>query len=332
MGIMNKRKEYLIWISYFLAIFIVMFIFYTNVKQLTISDPDDWTYISKIRIPVPSLKQYNPAKVFPETFMGLCGYFAAYFIYPIINDYTMSMSYVYSAVVSFFIASSILCVAILVKKMLNCGFGISISSSFVFFALHFLIFKLKNDNNDFLYTASNLNCFMNYLIPLLSCFIMTIFFLWKYTECEKDTPHYICNNEKSIIIGFLLCWAYLNIFSNMICNIVLVAPCTFLFLRNAFIEFKHKSFDKSFFVQNYMYEYIFVLEIICLLFEGNGNRAASFKLEWISAIENTMHDLTGLWGIIDKRVLIICVFVMVLSCILHIWEGRLNKSYENSYS
>ena len=55
-----------------------MFVFFTNVKMLTISDPDDWTYISKIRIPIPSLNEYNPAKVLPETIMGLLGYFAAY--------------------------------------------------------------------------------------------------------------------------------------------------------------------------------------------------------------------------------------------------------------
>ena len=323
----GKRKEYFILGIYFLTVFIVMYIFYTNVKQLTISDPDDWTYISKIRTPIPSLKEYNPAKVFPETFMGLCGYFAAYCIYPISNDYTMAMSYVYSAVVSFFIATSVICVTILIKKMLNCGWGTSIFSSFCFFAFHFLIFKVKDSNNDLLYTASNLNCFMNYLIPLLSCFIMTILFLWKYIECEKNTPYYICSNQKNIILGYIICWIYLNIFSNMICNIVLVAPCTFLFLRNAVIEFKNRSFDKKFFIKNYMYEYIFGLEIICLIFEGNGSRAASFELNWRSAVVNTLHDLKGLWSIIDKRVFILCGVFIVLSCLIHI-RGGLNKAYE----
>ena len=68
-----------------------------------------------------------------------------------------------------------------------------------------------------------------------------------------------------------------------------------------------------------MYEYILLLEMICLFFEGNGNRSASFEVNWMSAIENTLHDLKSIVGIIDKKIIVLCVLIVVakrhLNCI-----------------
>lgn len=317
----TKNNDAIVLDIYVLVIFISMFVFYTSIKMLTISDPDDWTYISKIRIPFPSLNEYNPAKVLPETIMGLCGYFAAYVIYPIIGDYTWSMTLVYASIVSFAIAVSIVCVCTLIKFLLQCNIWTSISGSLVFFLLHFIIFKAGESNNNFLFTASNLNCFMNYTIPLLSCFIMVMLIFKKYINCENGKPYYLCSDKKTTIIGLMILWSYLNIFSNMICNIILVAPITFLFLRNALIALKRKSINKKFFIENYMYEYVLLLEMICLFFEGNGNRAASFEVNWMSAIENTLHDLKGIVGIIDKKIIVLCVLIVVLSLIVHVLGG-----------
>lgn len=322
-----KNSDAIVLGIYVLVIFISMFVFYTSVKMLTISDPDDWTYISKIRMPFPSLNEYNPAKVFPETIMGLCGYFAAYVIYPIIGDYTWSMTFVYASVVSLVIAVSIVCVCTLIKNLLYCNLWTSISGSLVFFLLHFIIFKAGENNNNFLLTASNLNCFMNYTIPLLSCFIMAMFIFKEYINCENDKPCNLGSGKKTIIIGLVLLWSYLNIFSNMICNIILVAPITFLFLRNALIALKGKSFNKKFFIENYMYEYILLLEMICLFFEGNGNRAASFEVNWMSAIENTLHDLKDIVGIIDKKIIVLCVLIVVVSLIVHVLGGCSNQKF-----
>lgn len=322
-----KNSDAIVLGIYVLVIFISMFVFYTSVKMLTISDPDDWTYISKIRMPFPSLNEYNPAKVFPETIMGLCGYFAAYVIYPIIGDYTWSMTFVYASVVSLVIAVSIVCVCTLIKNLLYCNLWTSISGSLVFFLLHFIIFKAGENNNNFLLTASNLNCFMNYTIPLLSCFIMAMFIFKEYINCENDKPCNLGSGKKTIIIGLVLLWSYLNIFSNMICNIILVAPITFLFLRNALIALKGKSFNKKFFIENYMYEYILLLEMICLFFEGNGNRAASFEVNWMSGIENTLHDLKDIVGIIDKKIIVLCVLIVVVSLIVHVLGGCSNQKF-----
>lgn len=60
-----ERKKSLLAV-YMLVIFGATYIFYTQVEPIMVCDPDDWTYISSIRLPIPIWKNWNPSKVFPE--------------------------------------------------------------------------------------------------------------------------------------------------------------------------------------------------------------------------------------------------------------------------
>ena len=98
-----EKKEKLMLAIYMILIFSASYIFYTKVEPIMICDTDDWNYISSTRLAIPLWGNWNPSKVFPETLMGLCGFFAAYVIYPLLGDYIFSLTYVFAFVVSTFI-------------------------------------------------------------------------------------------------------------------------------------------------------------------------------------------------------------------------------------
>ena len=67
---------------------------------LYIYDSDDWHYISFSRHALPSVRQWNPTKILPETLMPLCAEIAVRFIMPCMGDYIGAMGMVFGIVVS----------------------------------------------------------------------------------------------------------------------------------------------------------------------------------------------------------------------------------------
>ena len=69
-----KSRPRLYSILFFAALFIFLAVFFTSAHPLMPYDSDDWTYIAASREPFPSHDEYNPGKVFPETFQGLISF------------------------------------------------------------------------------------------------------------------------------------------------------------------------------------------------------------------------------------------------------------------
>lgn len=318
----NKRT-YFAWIFFGILIFGIMMIFYISVEPILVCDPDDWTYISYIRNPWPIWKDWNPAKVFPETFMGMLGYFAAYVIYPITKDYIMSFTYVYATIISIFITLYIFIIAVLLKKILCISDIQSMISAFIAFLMHFIILLSQDANNMFMFTATNLNCYMNYLIPTILCFILMAAFFLQFLECPENLlwtgslPQNVCNY---IRLGCLSLLLYLAIFSNMVCNIVLLAPLFYMFLSNLCRQAKKEGCKSIFSIQTVkkyiLFEYLFVLEIICLLFEYNGGRAADLKFDYINAVRNIWTDIWYVIYHVNEVALLFCCFILVSAVFL----------------
>ena len=139
-SIMAKKRDNLIILLYAVFIFGIMYIFYINVEPIMICDPDDWTYISSIRSPYPIWKNWNPSKVFSENLMGICGFFSAYVVYPVLKDYILSFTYVYAFVISIFITFYMTALLLLIRKVLNMKIQESLICSFVAYLLHFLFY------------------------------------------------------------------------------------------------------------------------------------------------------------------------------------------------
>ena len=58
-----KKSRFINFLFFGIAITLIMYVFFVNIKPIMVCDPDDWTYIGYIRKPIPIWKDWNPAKV-----------------------------------------------------------------------------------------------------------------------------------------------------------------------------------------------------------------------------------------------------------------------------
>lgn len=87
------------YVLFAIIVFASLMAFFTA-HPLYIYDTDDWYYISFSRHAVPSMNQWNPTKILPETLMPLCVEIAVRFIMPCMGDYMGAMGMVFGIVVS----------------------------------------------------------------------------------------------------------------------------------------------------------------------------------------------------------------------------------------
>lgn len=328
----NKR-----YILYGVLAFLIMYVFYTRVEPLMINDPDDWMYIGNIRTPVPIWKAWNPAKVFPETFEGLFGFFAAFVVYPLCGEYVMSFTYVFAFIVSFAFAIYLIAVCRFCEKVLSITELESICISLVFFSFHFIIFRRNEyEITKFLLTASDLNCFMNYTVPML---LNSVLALW-LSKCfllddSKDDILAMVNEGEYYKAGMILIALYFAVFSNMTSNIVLIAPCMVIFLCRMMNRVKDEGivgvFKITFWKRNILLVTIFVLELICLIFEANGGRASSISVNWSTAFSDTYDDLKYVFSLRNPLVWVTMLIAIGCGTVLAIFEKK-DETYKKCFA
>lgn len=100
---MSIIKEKSVKIGICALAFISMFIFFTAVHPLCIYDSDDWRYIAYVRVPFPSISEWNPTKILPETLLPLSAKLGMYLFYPFSHDFIGSLSLMFAIVLSLFI-------------------------------------------------------------------------------------------------------------------------------------------------------------------------------------------------------------------------------------
>ena len=314
-----KKHQYII---YGVLIFLFFYVFYTRIEPIMVSDPDDWTYIGYTRIPVPLWKNWNPAKVMPETLEGILGSVAAFFVYPITGDYISSFTYVFAAVVAIGITLYTLVMTKLTERVITSSKNDAIIASFFCLILHFLVFRQDvGEYNKFLLTASNLNCFCNYILPMLLNAAIAMWLVGNFAM-ERDADDIIkgiyIDKKNTYRYGLLLLVLYFAVFSNMASNIVLISTCSFIVVARFITHVKaKKEFDIrnnnifSFVKRNILYCYIFAMEIVNLIYEANGGRAES--LDWVGGY-NTIQDLKEVYV---QRNKLIC-FLLGMICLIGI--------------
>lgn len=330
-NIYREMKKNLVLVIYMVLLFGVSYIFYVKVEPIMICDADDWNYISSTRLAIPLWGNWNPSKVFPETLMGLCGFFAAYIIYPLSGDYIYSLTYVYAFVVSAFVVLYIIALLFFVKRILNMTMRGALVCSLMAYLLHFLFMLQPGTNNIFMFTASNLNCFVNYTIPVLLCSMLALYFVQKYLFDYNSLlydKNLNCRQpvEKIGTIAFLI---YLAIFSNMVCNIIIIAPFICMFSTIFLRQMKEDGIKKVLSISNIkryvLFIYVFGLEFVCLIFEYNGGRAKDLSFGGGGeSVRNIIIDIKYIWGSINKKVLSVCIILICYAIFTYICRKRRN--------
>ena len=174
---MKEIKKINLKYLWYIGIFLFMLVWLIKVHPLVISDGDDWGHMSFARRALPELRLWNPAKLFPELFMSFCCTFAAYTIVPITGDYVLSMTIISAIVMSGFIALYVYSFGSCLKRLFSISTGICVFVEGLFLVLHFLIFRMGDVNNTYLFYCVDLNCYYNYLMPaLLNASLVMILF------------------------------------------------------------------------------------------------------------------------------------------------------------
>lgn len=283
-----------------------------------IGDADDWTYISYLRQAVIDYGGWNPAKIFPETFMGICGNIAAFVIYPIIGDYVKTMTVTYGTIISVFVVIYAFSFYTLIKNIFQMHKYEGCAVTFFFISSHFLMFKSQSFNNIYMLLSGSLNRCMNYLVPML---LNMILFMIIANEKWGNVKH----RDKEFC-GLIFLMLYLAIFSNMAVNIILIAPIIVLFFNKGYQYLKQRKEQKLTEFVNNIKEYIVValLELICLISEFSGGRASSLNFDIRLNIQEVIEDWKTIVMLVEKKYFVTSILIVIFA--FGIYFSRKNLS------
>lgn len=300
---MNIKKEKIANILIWVMVYAFFLVLWTRIHPVMVADADDWTYISFSRQALPAWKAWNPAKVFPETFMSLCGNIAAFIVYPIINDWSHAMTYTFAAVISIIVTAYIFLFHQVIERLFVLNKLNRYFVDFFFICSHFWVFKTSAERNSYMFMSHSLNTEMNYRVPMFIAATLLFYVIVR-----------IIDEEKIKLGGCLLLWTYLTIFSNMATNIVIVIPVFLHFIYRLAIWNKKKeetfiSFIKT--MANHII--VFTMEIIVLIFEFFGGRASSLEFNFTQAVTEMLSDLKVVYKSVNVKFAIFVLALIIVS-------------------
>ena len=310
MNIFLKNKNQLILI---VVIFISLILFFTIWHPLYIYDTDDWTYISIQRQFYPTLKQYNPTKVLPETLYPFATKLGLILFYPIINDFIASMAIAYALVLSILITFYVFSYMNILKFLeLKDKFSNSLIILTILL-LHFLIFK----ENEYWFYGGSVNLIFNYTIPmLLNALIVNSVFL-------SDTNESLLIPSKKRFILTICIWllVYLCINSNMWHSIILISCIGGKCLISLYLTLKELKDSAirglcKFGCANKCKILIIVCWLLTIGIESQGSRAKAvgdhtfFLMESIISFINSLQKIQTWFWLCSLCIFLLSMFIL----------------------
>lgn len=306
------------WIVYsLLFLFFVLYFFF--VHPLVPFDSDDWFNMSISRPGVPWLSRsvYNPTKVFPEVLQPIVAMCSSYFIAPFCGDVIKAVTFGNSVALSFFIVFYLYSVRLLILKSYNLGENTVNLLVVLFVLFHFIFFRVKQDNNDYLWFAPDTTCFFHYTIPNLLCAGLVL------VLSRKSIPESIGYNHS----GLLILSIYLAICSNLFSSVILIAYLGSVVLSNFKVhDIKHIS---TFFSKNRFYLICILFWCLVMIFEANGNRAKSIASDESIFIRiiTTIKQLLSIRYCINLFFFFFCILVLLAAKAHHYFYHRKSLFY-----
>ena len=262
---MADKKAIRIRAALVVLVFAAMLLFFERAHPLVILDADDWTYIAASRAAVPSLRFWNPARILPEILMPWASSLAVLLFRPL--GFIPSLTVMNGLVLSLFITWYVFCFHRLLTEKLALREEAAALLSVLFLLLHFLIFRVEVQNNDYLFRARDVTCVYYYTIPgLLNCGLVLRLMT---TGAHRRFPEKGAPLRK----GVLAAVSYLAIFSNLFESVMLAAYCGLDFL---FSCFKGDRKDRRAFLRSQAFNLaVLLLWGVSVFMEGGGERAES---------------------------------------------------------
>ena len=278
---LKKKKEMRLYLLFILCLGVGMFFFFAIVHPLYIYDTDDWTYISFSRHAWPSIRQFNPAKVLPETLMPITAQIGVSMIMPFTGDYILSMTYAFSVCLVIFIEAYILQMGKTVSSVTGIGNTLSIPIMGIFLLYHFLPYNHGNSGTKHLLYGGSVNCTYNYLIPALLNAALALYLMRRDSLDLLNGEEVGERKDKYLRNGFFILICYLALNSNMFHSIIL-SSFAGAHIIISFVQFLKRCADKTssknklrnYIIQNKLWLAIDIAWSFVLIFESRGSRAA----------------------------------------------------------
>lgn len=293
-------------------VFVFTFVWFSSVHPLVVYDGDDWTYIGYVRRALPLWKAWNPARVFPEVFMPLCGSIAAYIVYPICGDYLFSITLVSAFALSVFVTLYVHAFCLMLKRLFNLNALTVAFLSGLFFVMHFLLFRSGEQDNPYMFKCLDLACEYFYIIPLLLNCTLVMHMM--------SNPNFGTGQKSVDLRGVLYVVLYLAVFSNLVASGILAVysgSCLLVTLRKSVTHLK--TFFEYLRKTGGMHITILALWLISAVFELNGGRAENVgDNAQLHSLKTTFSALTSVGRSVNSGTLfvIICVLILALVCLM----------------
>lgn len=306
-------------ICYFIAIFILLFVYFRFVNSTMVFDADDWIYIANYREAYPSIYEWNPTRILPEVVMPIIGSFAAFILTPLTGNYIDSINTAFVASIAFMITIYLVTIAWALVKSYRLSHHSALACSFLFLVMHFWAFKSSDKGNLYLFSAGDLTCYFYYTLPTILNGILVLVF-----ECDPQ----LWNNANTVKKGYILLLLYLAIFSNMFSSIVLATYCglvlLFCVIGKGVSQRNWKVLWNSL-IENRIFGGILLGWCSSLLFEVKGARAKSVGIE--GKVAGIKQAILNFLEILKKtNPLFLCFFIGTLLLIAgHILYQRHQK-------
>lgn len=301
MKINDQKIKYIYFAVSFIILCIIIFCF----KPLIRFDGDDWFYTGVIRTFLPSLREFNPIKVFPENLEGIVSFISAFTVNKLFNDIVFSMeildTFVYVLFVVFYLYSFYVFIYKRTKNTIKALIYVSI-----FLFLHCIIVS----SNSLLLPLTSVNLHYNYYIP--SIFSMALVYVLISDNHSFSERFIECNLIKKIL---WLVGLYFVIFSNLYCSIIIVIYAFVYFIKNILIDKKRHLKD------NVIEILIGILFLISLFFESHGIRASQMSSKTAFSFDTLYQSFVN-FILLLKSQNIIFYLLFLLLIILNIWKHK----------
>ncbi len=261
------KKTNIPYLGYYIFLFIVFFVFFSQIHPLLPFDTDDWMYSGYSRPPYPSLNEWNPSKLLPECFQPAVTFVAAYFVAPLLGDYLNALVVSHAFVVSLFVIIYLFSVQRLLEWKFKTSRRLTFCIILVYILLHFLILKTKDSNNGHLLYSIDVNSYYNYVIPnLLNASLV----LWLI----RHNPQEITRTTTCCILLFA---TFLALFSNLYSAVILIAYIgAKLLIDLTTCNRKENNWLKTYIKQHAYFLTVVLVWLVIQCFEAGGNRANTY--------------------------------------------------------
>lgn len=267
----KNGKAHLLKGVFLLCVFTFLMIFFFEYNPLTVNNMDDWTYVAFRRAAVPSVNQWNPARVLPEILMPACAQLAVWLVLPVTGNYLMSLTIVFNTVLALFATLYIAMFVRLLMNLMNADEPMAVLLSALFFVFHIRCWMSPWIPSQHMFYSPSLTTAFYYTIPSLLNIILVLLL---DSRREGDA---VCSAEHPIVNGMLILLLYLAVFSNLYCSIILAVYCG-VHAAWGFVKKLAKKTPFAAWAKEYgLHLCVLAAWFVSMGFELTGNRAGSLK-------------------------------------------------------